>query len=291
VLYLSTVKNSHGIKYSFSVIFFAVLIGFISCKKDTKDVDGDVQSVVDNSICEQEFMQIQPNVNNLAINTKGTGAKKVMAGANVGGTCDTLKYLYGDTVNFSSANPPVFEFDYGTCSLGAFDGHTRTGKLNIRLIGKIKTAGSKTIIKMSNYKINGNITYSCDSMVVTTTTVTLSQYSFNVQVINGVCTGSGWELKYSCNKNVTINLNNPGGSDDVLMITGTANGTNRHGKNYDVVLNQITKHANCKWISAGTLEITPEGLGTRTVNYGEDDVCDNNATYSLNGQTIAFEMK
>ena len=61
-----------------SVLAIASSLLFVySCKKKTNDVDSEMQSVVDNSICEQEFMQIQPTTNNLAIKTKGTSAQKL----------------------------------------------------------------------------------------------------------------------------------------------------------------------------------------------------------------------
>ena len=61
-----------------SVLVLASAVIFInSCKKNTNEVDTETQSVVDNSICEQEFMQIQPAVNNMAIKTKGTGAQRL----------------------------------------------------------------------------------------------------------------------------------------------------------------------------------------------------------------------
>jgi hypothetical protein len=215
-----------GIFYLTSVALLACVIAISSCKKkETSEVDGENQSVVDNSVAEQEFMQIQPNTNNLAINTKGTSVKK---GASV---CDTLKFISGDTVNFST--PVKFEYDYSTasCPAALLDGISRSGKVLITYLGKPKLAGSKTIIKLLNYKLNNAIAYSCDSMVVTTNTVTASSYAYNVKVINGVCTGAtGWTVKFSCDKNITINLNNPGGSDDVVTIPGYADGVNRLGR-------------------------------------------------------------
>src|SRR6266403_1892510 len=100
-------------------------------------------------------MQIQPTTNNLAIKTKGTSAQRLAETAM--SACDSLTYLSGDTTYMTPANPPTYEFDYGTCSLVNVDGVIRTGKVWIRFMGRPKLPGSKTIIKLINYKVNGSI--------------------------------------------------------------------------------------------------------------------------------------
>lgn len=264
-----------------------------SCKKKDNEVDTETQSVVDNSICEQEFMQIQPTTNNLAINTKGTGAKKVTANSFLLAACDTLVYISGDTTYANLSSPPKWQFSFTSCSAANHDGVVRTGTILVTFLGKPKTAGSKAIIKMLNYKVNNNITYACDSIVVTTQASTSTTKGFQVEIINGVCTGgTGWTIKYSSNK--TITMNNNGTPlvfvDDFTTVSGTSNGTNREGRNFSVTINSIIKPLNCKWITSGSLDLTPEGLSKRTVDYG-NGTCDDDATYTVNGQTIAFKLK
>ncbi len=274
-----------------SILVLASTVVFIhSCKKNTKAVDTETQSVVDNSICEQEFMQIQPTINNLAIKTKGTGAQR-LTGAS--GGCDSLTYISGDTTYTNLLSPPTYSFNYGTCSLVNIDGVTRTGSVWIRFLGRPRNVNSKTIIKLINYKVNGALTYSCDSIVVTNLNpITNPIKSFSVQIINGVCTGTGWNIKFHSVKTIDVNTNNTPliQNDDVLTVKGTAGGTNRNNVDFDVAINSITKPANCKWITSGTLDITPKDLSKRTVDYG-NGTCDDNATFTVNGQTIAFKLK
>lgn len=273
-----------------SLLVIASSIVFIgSCKKNTKEVDTETQSVVDNAICEQEFMQIQPTTNNLAIKTKGTSAQRLAA---VAGGCDSLVYLSGDTSYVNLSSPPTYEYNYGVCSLASFDNKIRSGKLWIRFLGRPKNAGSKTIIKLINYKINGAIAYSCDSIVVTTgSNATSAVRDFTVQIIGGLCTGSGWTIKYNSTKFISINTNSTLAlNDDVITVSGTATGTNRNGKDFTVTMSGIQKMTSCEWISSGTVDITPQDLSTRTVNYG-NGTCDNDATFTVNGQTIAFKLK
>ncbi len=272
-----------------SILIIASSLVFVySCKKNTKEVDTETQSVVDNSICEQEFMQIQPTTNNLAIKTKGTSAQRLEG---VTGGCDSLTYLSGDTTYVSLSNPPTYKFDYGACSLANVDGVIRTGTVTIRFLGRPRNVGSKTIIKLLNYKVNGSITYSCDSIVVTTLSNSIATKSWNVKIVNGVCTGSGWNIKYASDKTITLSTNSTMALlDDVTTVTGIANGTNRDGKDFDVVINSITKPSNCKHITSGTVDVTPKDLAKRTVDFG-NGACDDDATFTVNGQTIAFKLK
>jgi hypothetical protein len=56
----------------------------------------------------------------------------------------------------------------------------------------------------------------------------------------------------------------------------------------------LTKRANCQFISSGILNLTPEGFKTRTVDYTSGtgkDACDDDATFSVNGNTVAFKLK
>lgn len=273
------------------------LVIFTFCSKKTQKVDNETQSVVDNAICDQEFMQIQPTINSKAIQTKGTGA--IAKGAVIS-PCDTLHLISGDTLWGSGTHvDPTFQLDLNNCNNVNGDGTARTGTVTIKLLGKIKTPGSKMIIKLKNYKVKGTITYSCDSMVITTvSTVTVGtnpkpvSYTFDVEIVKGVCTGAtGWVIKQESKKRITTdNKGTPQTDDDVTTISGTATGTNRSGRNFTVLLNSIVKPANCVHITSGTLELTPEEFNTRTVDFGTG-TCDDDATYTVNGQTIAFKLK
>lgn len=281
---------------SIALVASSVLVT-VSCKKKTEA--DDAQSVVDNSICEQEFNQIQPTANSKAINTKGTGATLKMANTFSYTPCDTLHLLSGDTM-WTNANhhDPVYEYDFSNCGNVNGDGFGRTGKYTIRLTGPIKSTGSKMIIKLNNYKVN-SISYTCDSIIVETLnsafTGTASgslpqSFRFKVDVINGVCSGTGWSITYNSSK--TIDTQTQGTaqpSDDVTTINGTANGKNRVGIKYTATVNNIIKRGDCPHISQGTIDITPEGFDVRTVDFG-DGTCDDNATYTVKGQKIAFKL-
>jgi hypothetical protein len=80
-------------------------------------------------------------------------------------------------------------------------------------------------------------------------------------------------------------------ADDVISITGNSSGKNRLGRTFTTdITSGLIKRSDCKYITSGTLELTPEGLRTRTVDFG-NGTCDDDATFTVNGQTISFKLK
>jgi hypothetical protein len=273
----------------FLCLIFTNLLFFTNCsKKETLSVDNETQSVVDNSIADQEYMAIAPAANQHAINTKGTGASKSWAAP-----CDTLTYISGDTSDFIPNVVYAMNASSSNCPARLPDGKIRTGELRIRMTGKLKNTGSQMIIKMINYKASG-ISYLCDSMVITTTNSNALFTTFNIKVINGVCQTANWVVKYTCDKTITnYAFGNPKGSDPFTSIFGTSTGINRQGRSFKVSISSATpliKHRNCEYIDKGILELTPEGYQTRSVDFG-NGTCDVDANYTVNGNTIAFKLK
>jgi hypothetical protein len=282
------------------VLFFSITLLLFSCnKKETVEVDNETQSAVDNAVAEQEFMSIVPAANSHAIKTKGTGAQ----GRPSAPPCDTLTKISGDTLwgNVGHVNPTyTMNVSNSACNLTLPDGRFRAGSLSIRLTGKIKLAGSQMIIKMIGYKANG-ISYSCDSIVVTTVTATPNYNTFNIKLINGVCKSlASWTINYSLDRTITFYPNGNGSTDPVTYIYGTASGKNREGRAFEVVIPQtsaLTKYQSCEYISSGVLQLTPKDFATRTIDYGYSIApapaggCDEDASFSVNGNTVAFKLK
>lgn len=287
-----------SIKVVFSISCLALMFAFGCKKKETVEVDNETQSSVDNAVADQEYASIVPTVQNHAINTKGTGAAgKYSSAAN---PCDTLFWknrATADTnvVNGKYVNPPVYELNLTTgCSNSFNDGKVRTGKWIARVTGPLKVAGSQMIIKLENHKTNGFITYSCDSMIITTVASNTLFTKYNVKLINGVCQSSSWTIKYSSDRTIThYTKGNPTGTDPVTEVFGTANGTNRQGRGFTVSIPQsspLMKHKTCQYVDKGVLTLTPEGFKERTVDFGNGS-CDDDATFTVNGSTVAFKLK
>lgn len=283
-----------SIKIIFSVSCILALMTFGCKKKETTEVDNETQSAVDNAVADQEYAAVVPEVQNYAINTKGTGTSsgKIMA------ACDSLVKISGD-VNFGMPGHvhPTYTMNVSsTYSCVAMnDSKLRTGVIQITLTNKIKIPGAKMIIKMLGYK-TGAIGYSCDSMVVTTLAndSALAMIKFNVKLFNGICQSPSWTIKYSSDRTTThYAKGNPYGTIPVSEVFGTSNGINRQGRAFTVSIPQSTpliKHKGCQFIDKGIMTLTPEGFKERIVNFGPG-TCEDDATFTVNGNTVAFKLK
>jgi len=283
-------------KIAITILGFAIAgIFFASCKKDNKEVDNETQSIVDNALCEQEFMRIGPAVSERAVSTQGV--KRMLAGHHytVFSTCPT-DTLIGDTLadangNFTNTDSlPTITLDWGAGCTDPTDNVTRSGKIKSTFYKKYGTLGSQVTVEMINYTVNG-ISYS--GTVKTTRLAIGANSSFRTEVINGKCSSAGWNIEWKSDKTVTwkAGYDTPGAADDIVEITGTSSGKNRDGRAFSVnIKNALEKRSKYKYIVKGTLEITPEGLNARTVDFGSGAE-DNIGTFTVKGNTFTFTMQ
>ena len=262
----------------------AIALTLNSCKKTTPDTE--TQSAVDNSVCEGEFTSRMPVVHGFAI--KENGVKSMLDARS--GSCPNVIVNPLDTVSF----PVTMELDYGTGCVDSIDHKIRKGQIFATFSKPWDSAGSVVTVKLVNYFVANNtsaefVQYACDSIMI----IRNSANSFTNNIIGGKCISSSWTLLWSATHTLTQTAGvltpfNP--YDDVFSLTGNANGTNRNGKTYTVnITSPIVKRATCPWIESGKIDITPQGLSARTVDYG-NGTCDSQATLTINGNTFTFTM-
>ncbi|MFO0321987.1 MAG: hypothetical protein ACK504_06140 [Bacteroidota bacterium] len=268
-----------------SLLFFVPLLVILNSCNKKKELDIETQSVVDNALCEQSFLAIQPVVNDKGINENGL--KKIA-------TCETFSLIAGDTTDISPRDgtfdngPVTFQIDYGATGCIGDDGVTRTGKINISTSRKWKKYGNLVSVDLVGYKANG-ITFTGQIKITLLDSVTLS-----TEIVNGNCTNGNWSIDYAGTKTMKqiagFNTRNIA-ADDVFSITGNSSGKNRNGRAFTTSITQeLIKKTNCKWITSGVLNLTPDGFATRSINYG-NGTCDDDATFTVNGQTITFKLQ
>lgn len=267
----------------FSSILFvgAALLTLNSCKKEEPDTE--TQSAVDNSVCEGEFTSRMGVINGFAI--KEQGVKSMMSGS------PTIIINPADTLD---GWPITMTLDYGTVGIvDSIDGKTRKGQIQAKFDRSWDTLGAVVTVKLLNYYVKNAgaanfVQYACDSMMI----IHNSAFSYTNNIINGKCIAPSWNLEWSCTRTLTQTAGagdlNP--YNDVFQFTGSANGKNRDGKTYTVnIVSPVVKRVSCSWIESGRIDLTPQDLATRTVDYGSG-VCDNQATLTINGNSFAFTM-
>ncbi|MDF1672680.1 MAG: hypothetical protein P1U41_04205 [Vicingaceae bacterium] len=287
-------------KKIYSVFVLSIAMIFIGCDKDanTTIIDNTSTSSRDNATAENMFADIKKVVEEAA-DDEGQTIK-------LAGNPNKTGYTFGNcaTVTINPAWidpnwPKVMEIDFGSSNCTGVYGVDRRGKLIVTLTGKYRDVGTTLTIQPQDYYVN-------DIKIEGTKTITNDGYNsnnnfeFSVDVVNG-------KLTYPDNKVITwatARINEwiegdsttlfthgfPGICDDVYLITGSANGVNQKGKPYTVTITSpLRKEICCRWLVSGTLEIVPDGLDPRIVDFGTGD-CDNQATVTINNNTYNIPM-
>lgn len=257
-----------------SILITAITVTFTSCKKETPDTE--TQSAVDNNICETEFSKSMTTINSFAI--KENGIKSMLSGRSSGPVVTT------DTTN---GFPRTMTIDYGTGVYDSIDHKTRKGQIICYFSNYWRYVNSFVKVNLINYSVNGN-TYACDSMKITHS----GTNAYTHQVFKGKCTNANWSLQWETLRTFeqTAGAGDLDPYNDVFKLNGNSSGVNRDGKSYTVnVTSPIVKRSSCSWVESGRLDITPQGLAVRTVDYG-NGTCDNQATLTINGNTFTFTM-
>ncbi|MCC7302370.1 MAG: hypothetical protein IT233_06990 [Bacteroidia bacterium] len=269
-------------KFIVQFSFFGLIAGLFllgSCKRE--ELDTETVSTTDNALCESEFLRIFPEANGIAIGEEGV--QRVVPGFSVFSVCPNDSVNPADTLD---GFPVTLFLDFGTGCVGN-DGKTRKGMIRCIFMNPYDGADDTVNISLDNYYVN-DIHYEGTVQVIRSTN------SFTQTVSNGRCTKSGWEILWSSTRTCTwvSGQNTPSDpNDDIFEFTGNASGTNREGKTFDVTITSpLVRGKHCAYITKGTLDITPEGKKTRTVDFG-NGACDNKATLTINGNTFQFNLQ
>jgi hypothetical protein len=272
------------LKKTCTFLFLAAILFIGSCKKTTPDKETTTTS--DYALATQEFVQLFTYLNEVAVNQKG-----ITAG-------DTTKISYsvcpsdtlgGDTTHNSAGvyinALPYLKIGYSNCT--GSDGKNRSGTIFCFFHAQYNLNNYKDTIFLVGYTVNGN-TYSANTI----TFIRTGTNTFIFQILSGSCVTAGATITYNCNYAITLyNNNTPTNvNDDYISITGTANGLNREGRTYSAtIVNPLIKYTNCAWISQGSVNLSPGGLYTRLVDFG-NGACDDKVNLTIDGQTYNVVM-
>lgn len=278
-------------KNIFSAIISVTLITLVlnSCKKP--EVDTETQSATDNAICEAEFTALMPNTTSKAITTKGISGIKMASTA--------LPWIYTDSIPGSQWVWPRrvwIDFDKDatgnpTSGFLDVDGRLRKGRLSMVVDTAWVTAKSATmtIDSLVNYTVNG-VKYWAKFV-----SFAKSGTSYTTVVENGKCETSTWWLQWSGTR--TFTYVNKGQTNEEVHVTGSATGVNKNGLGYTAnISSPIIKSTSCTYISSGTIDITPSGKDTRTIDYSVDasgkhnNACDKSVALTIKGNTFIFNI-
>jgi len=167
-------------------------------------------------------------------------------------------------------------------------GKERRGKIIITFTGKYRDSLSVIRTTFDHYYVNNNWIQG-ERIVTNNGRNSAGNVTFYIEVIGASITGNGtinWESsrtrEWISGYNTFVNP-----FDDKYIVSGSANGNSSSGQDFNV---NITKdllvdlsclNSNSCVITSGEAELIPNGLSTRTINYGNGE-CDCNYFITLN---------
>lgn len=283
-------------KERMKLVVFCLLIGIsLGCRK--AKLNRATTTSEDNALSETLFEDVYNQIDEALSSEEGVN--KMEDG--LAGGCATVSISALDTVY-----PKTVTIDFGTSNCEGNDGRTRRGKIIVNITGPYRTVGTKITTTFENYFVND---YQIEGTKVVEHT---AERSFKIEVSDAKITFPNgadkitWESSrnrvWSEGFNTKISLD-PADSacflnvecllDDVYEITGSATGTNRDGRLFDVDIKTPLRIEFCGYIpevTEGTIEIQPEDLKLRTINYGSGD-CDNQASVKIGKKTKTFSLR
>lgn len=296
------------------LLAFAILGGTVlttgSCKKSR--LNKETTTDEDNSLAESSFDDVDKTASEVAVKEEGVKSRLAPGASpdySFGATCATILHTdsNGDTIAYwsngalmvaadsglawNTANfPRYLVIDFGTGCTGN-DGRTRKGKIKVSITGKYWTVGTVVTHTLENYYVN-------DHHVEGTRTVTHTATDVWQVVVSGakITDPDGKVVTWESTRTRTLTTD---GStpfnifDDVYSITGSATGINRDGRNFTVTITSALRLQACNWIAEitqGVVEIQPEDLKLRTIDFG-DSSCDNEGTVTVGNKTKTFKLR
>jgi hypothetical protein len=256
-------------------------IAFISaCRKDKDDLN-DTTVASDN----EQSETFSNDVMNIADNAAKSGSAgfRTSSPAEVYESLSQCATITHDTIS----NPHSLIIDFGTVNCLCGDGRNRRGKILVTYTGRYFEIGAVKTMTFDNF-------YRNDNKLEGTRTITnngldsqgrmnwtVNAQNMKITKSNGkVHTWNSVRTRTMLAGNDTQNWN-----DDVYEITGSASGVNAKGLNYTAnITKPLHRAMSCRWIDSGTIEITPEGRASRTVDFGNGN-CDDQATVNVRNKT------
>ena len=179
--------------------------------------------------------------------------------------------------------PKTVTIDFGAANCTDAYGVNRRGMIPVVVTGKYRTVGTSITVTTPNYYVTA--TKVAGELVVTKLGANAAgNTEFSIEISNAKLTyTNGDEVIYESSRIREWVVGEDtdglfGVLDDEYDITGTANGVDRNGLSYTMTVTAPLRVAVlCRWIKKGTVEIQPDGLYLRTVDFGNGD-CDATAT-------------
>ena len=290
---MKTFKNVVGLK-GISTLIIAFVLLLASCKKDSETVvldATDTQNVNSESVSDS-YSDESTDMANISV----AGAGSQYAGRSEGDIaglkdiddkfkCATV--TIERTLNISTQERPVgkITIDFGTTDCADGRGVVRKGKIIINYVGVRFAVGSTIITTFEGFFRNG-VKIEGVHTLTNVQAPGSSNPKFTVVIVGGKLTFADGKIitrEQSFTREWQRNVTDP--TKDKWVVSGSASGTNKNLKKYEMVITKDLVYSRACAISdkvfipvSGTKVFTTDNK-TFTVDYG-DGACDNIITVS-----------
>ncbi len=282
-------KSSHIL---ILIICFLGLSFTTSCKDEEEKEAENYHSAKNNSYAESVFADIFKWVNEAQLRMEDS-----IYNLSKSNNFNTDYLLNNVSITLSPMDtltwPKMLTINFGPNNIICLDGKNRKGKIAAAITGRFNKKGTIITIVPSNYYINdfyieGTLKIICAGVN------SVGNFLFREEVKEAkVITPDGttyWECDRDRELITGIATPWPNIYDDVYKITGTSKGADITGRLYETeIINPLIYSMNCKWFKEGSLEITPERLSIRSVDYGNDG-CNPQASVTIADKTYNYIM-
>jgi len=193
----------------------------------------------------------------------------------------------------TTVSPKLLTIDFGEENCLCNDGKYRRGKILITFTGRYFEEGTVITTGFDNYFVDDN--HVDGTKILTNMGQNDDGHPYFTIVVNGVIylADDAGTISWNANKTRTWieGYTTRKKMDDVYLIEGDAEGIRASGFTWErEILNPLRKEMSCRWIVSGTVEIRPQDLPVRLLDFG-DGTCDNQATVLIDGVTYTITLK
>lgn len=290
------------VKFLFGLMICSLLF-LTSCNNDRFNLSNSETQNVENEAATDGYFEDADDMATLAVSADAAtlSGARTSSSARPGvkpndlrfSACVTMTLTLAENSNSTTPHGYII-IDFGT---GCTDskGNIRKGKIVVEFIGKRFLSGSKIITTFENYFING-VQIEGTRTVTNVTGSTEDMPKFSIELEGGKAT---WPDGSTATRTVNrtrewIRGANP--LNDEWIVEGTAAGTNRNGKIYQVAITKALVYKRECAISRkvfmaveGTKILTTDS-NVITIDYGTGD-CDRTVTVTINGKSRTVDVK
>lgn len=267
-------------KKNYFFIFFALVV-LLGCEKSDKDTDTTTNTPMDVAFTTNLVYDVFKTIHQAANSSQGI-VTSTLIDTNTVFNCDTITL---DTLS----NPKKITIKFNTDCTS--DGIIRNGSIYATMNGYYNNIGTTTTVHFNNFIYNGFTVFSGSmsyQYIGLNDSFPTYSITFNeLKIVNSY----NQKIFYSGNHQLQIiqGKSTPEISDDVYSISGSNTGITFKGNGFSSqITTKLNLSGNCNWINSGIMNVVPDNITARTLNFGSG--CDNKINVTIYTNTYELEL-